>query len=115
MSHRANLGRVSEQTGTLVVRDNPEHRRYEAYVGEELAGFSQYRVQPGVITFTHTKVDPDFEGRGVGSQLVRTELDEARARGLKVVPMCPFVRAYIARHAEYADLVVPGPEPGARR
>ena len=70
-----------------------------------LAGFSQYRLEPPTIVVTHTTVEPEFEGKGVGSQLVRFLLDDARSRSLKVVPLCPFVRSYIRRHGEYADLV----------
>jgi predicted GNAT family acetyltransferase len=53
----------------------------------------------------HTEVEPEWEGRGVGSELVRGALDDVRARGLKVRPLCPFVRAFIERHSEYLDLV----------
>ena len=87
------------------VADNPEHSRYEAFIGDRLAGFSEYRQRPGRIAFTHTIVEPEFEGRGIGSKLVREELDDARRRGLRVTPYCPFVRAYIRRHPEYQDLV----------
>ena len=69
-----------------------------------VAGFAAYRRYPDRIVFTHTVVDDAFEGRGVGSTLVRAALDAARGEGLRVVPQCPFVRSYIERHAEYADL-----------
>jgi uncharacterized protein len=100
-----------EETGTeaadqmLRVADNPDEHRYEAHMGDQLAGFSEYLVAPGRIIFTHTKVDPDLEGRGIGSRLVRFELDDVRRRGLKVTPRCPFVRAFIERHPDYQDLV----------
>jgi predicted GNAT family acetyltransferase len=55
--------------------------------------------------FVHTEIDDAFEGRGLGSILVRAALDAARSRGLAVRPDCPFVRGYIARHPEYLDLV----------
>ena len=55
--------------------------------------------------FTHTEIDDAFEGRGLGSILIRAALDAARGRGLAVRPDCPFVRGYIARHSEYLDLV----------
>jgi predicted GNAT family acetyltransferase len=96
---------VSEE---IAVTDDAEQRRYEARVGSTLAGFADYHVQPGLITFLHTEVDPAFEGQGVGSRLVADALDDARARGLKVLPICPFVRAYVRRHDEYRDLVAPG-------
>lgn len=59
----------------------------------------------GTIIFTHTTIDPPLEGRGLGSALAAYVLDDARARGLSVVPECAFIAAYIDRHPEYADLV----------
>jgi uncharacterized protein len=89
----------------VTVRDNPAESRFEAYVGDRLAGFSAYELADGVITFTHTEVDDAFEGQGVGSALVRQELDAVRADGgLRVRPLCPFVRAWIDKHPDYADL-----------
>ena len=89
------------------VADNPAEGRYEAWLGDVVAGFSEYKVRPGRLIFTHTIVEPAFEGRGIGSKLVSEELADARGRGLKVTPLCPFVRAYIRRHPEYEDMVVP--------
>ena len=86
----------------------PGAERYEVRVGDELAGFAQYRERPGLIAFIHTEVDDRFEGQGLGSRLIAFALDDVRTRGLAVLPFCPFVNAYIKRHLEYADLV---PEP----
>jgi predicted GNAT family acetyltransferase len=87
------------------VRDNHDESRFEAYVDGSLAGFSAYAVSDGVITFTHTEVDDAFEGQGVGSALVRASLDQVRAgSGLRVRPLCPFVRAWIKEHPDYQDL-----------
>ncbi|HVY97426.1 MAG TPA: GNAT family N-acetyltransferase [Solirubrobacterales bacterium] len=94
----------------IAVADNPEQDRYEVRAGGELAGFTQYKLAPGRISFIHTEVDDRFEGQGLGSRLVAFALDDARARGLDVLPFCPFVRAYIQRHPDYLDLV-----PEARR
>jgi uncharacterized protein len=89
----------------VTVRDNPGESRFEACVDGRLAGFSAYELSDGVVTFTHTEVDDDFEGQGVGSALVRQELDAVRARGgLRVRPLCPFVRAWIDKHPDYTDL-----------
>ncbi len=71
----------------------------------EPAGFAAYRAKPGLIAFIHTEVDDAFEGQGVGSALVSQALDDARRKGLEVLPFCPFVNSYIHRHREYADLV----------
>ena len=89
----------------LVVADNAEQRRYEARQGSEVVGFILYRLDPGRITLIHTEVAPALEGKGIASQLVTGALDDIRRRGLTIVPICPFVRAYLRRHPEYADLV----------
>jgi uncharacterized protein len=89
----------------LNVVDAPEAGRYEARVGDDVAGFAEYTLDGGRIVFTHTEVKPEYEGEGVGSSLARGALDDARARGLAVVPRCPFIRGWIARHPAYADLV----------
>jgi hypothetical protein len=88
----------------LTVTDNQQQQRYEISLDGELA-ISQYRRAGDQITFLHTEVPKALEGRGVGSALVRAELDDARAKGLTVVPVCPFVRAFIVRHPEYLDIV----------
>jgi uncharacterized protein len=92
--------------GTVRVLDVPEHSRFEIRVNGELAGFTEYRRRPGLIAFTHTLIDPRFEGQGLAGRLVQTALSEARSASLAVLPFCPFVREYIARHSEdYLDLV----------
>ena len=88
-----------------MIIDNPDQHRYEIRVPDELAGFVQYRRRPGLIAFIHTEIDPRFEGKGLGSQLIAGVLDEARSAGVSVLPFCPFVNGYIARHPEYVDLV----------
>ena len=90
---------------TITVADNPEQRRYEVGVDGELGGFVQYRVKPGLIELIHTEVEDRFEGQGLGSKLAAFALDDARERGLAVLPFCPFVNSYIQRHREYVDLV----------
>ena len=88
------------------VHDAAESSRFEIRVDGGLAGFAQYRLKdPRLIVFTHTEIDDAFEGRGLGSILIRAALDAARGRSLAVRPDCPFVRGYIARHPEYLDLV----------
>jgi uncharacterized protein len=93
----------------LQVLDRPAELRYELRVDGELAGVIAYRREPGVVVLVHTEVFPSAEGRGLGSRLVAGALDDIRARGLRVVPLCPFAAAYVRRHPEYADLVVPDP------
>jgi uncharacterized protein len=89
----------------VTVTNVPDAERYEARLGNELAGFTVYRERPGLIAFMHTEVDARFEGRGVGSALINDALADASARGLAVLPFCPFVNSYIQRHPELASLV----------
>jgi predicted GNAT family acetyltransferase len=87
-----------------IVRDNRAEQEFELEVDGKRA-IAAYQREDGVITFTHTKVPHALEGRGIGSRLIRFALDAARDEGLKVVPQCPFVKAYIERHPEYRDLL----------
>ena len=89
------------------VRDVPEEHRYEIRDGERVLGVAAYERRGDTIVFTHTEVDPDAGQSGLGGTLVRAALDEVRSRGGKVIALCPFVRGWIGRHAEYAGLVVP--------
>lgn len=86
------------------VRNNEAAHQYELKVEGQLA-LAAYRVRDGRITFTHTEVPDALEGRGIGSKLVAAALDDARARGLKVVPACAFVKHYMDTHPETADLL----------
>jgi predicted GNAT family acetyltransferase len=91
--------------------DVADRGRFELGIDGELAGFVTYSLYPGVIAFNHTETLPDFAGRGVGGDLARGVLDDARARGLKVWPRCPFIRSWIERHPGYGDLVDPAWNP----
>jgi predicted GNAT family acetyltransferase len=91
------------------VVDNPQASRYKLWLGTTRAGLIQYRAEPGTIVLVHTEIDPAFEGQGLGERLVAGALADLRARGLKLVPLCPFVRAYLRRHPDQADLVVGDP------
>jgi predicted GNAT family acetyltransferase len=94
------------------VSDNPQLGRYEIRSGGELAGFVTYRRHPGLIEFVHTEIDRRFEGRGLATQLSGSVLDSARADRLAVLPVCPFVRAFIREHHDYLDLVPAGRRAG---
>src|SRR5256885_7420248 len=87
------------------VADNPGKRRFEVYLDDRLAGFAVYVTDGQRVVFVHTEVDPAFEGHGLGSKLAKDALDDVRRRGLRAVPQCPFIAAYIRRHPEYGDLV----------
>jgi predicted GNAT family acetyltransferase len=93
---------------STTIADSSEQERYEIRDDGEVAGFVQYEAKPGQIAFIHTEVDDRFEGQGLGSRLAAFALDDARERGLAVLPFCPFVKGYIQRHREYVDLVPEG-------
>ena len=90
----------------MAVENNGRAQRYELRRDGELSVL-EYERSGDHITFTHTKVPKAVEGRGIGSELVRVALEDARAGTLTVVPACPFVRAYIREHPEYVSLVDP--------
>lgn len=91
------------------VTNNPEQHRYVARIDGELAGFAEYQLTDDLAEFTHTEVDPAFEGKGVGSALARYGLDDVREQGTrKVKPTCPFIKGWIERHREYEPLVYGG-------
>jgi uncharacterized protein len=86
------------------VVNNKAHHRYELVVNGHLAA-TYYKLDDGVTTFVHTEVPLELGGQGVGSRLVKGALDQVRADGWKVIAQCPFVKAYIGKHGEYADLL----------
>jgi len=89
------------------IRDNAEKHRFEIDLDDGSIAIAEYIVRDDKITFTHTEVPPVHEGKGIGTALIRFALASARDRGLKVVPVCPFVAAYIKKHPEEQDLLDP--------
>lgn len=98
-------GLTAPDAATATVADNPGEQRYELRLDGDVVGFAQYRARPGLVAFTHTKVDDAFEGQGLAGRLISFALDDARRQGLAVLPFCPFVNGYIQRHPEYVELV----------
>ena len=88
----------------LVVTDNEAESQFEIRVDGHVAVLQYIRSGTRVV-YVHTGVPPELEGHGIAGALAKHGLDDARSRGLKVAPRCPYVAAYIARHPEYADLV----------
>jgi predicted GNAT family acetyltransferase len=86
------------------VRDNAQAHRFELEAEGHIA-FSEYTLSAGLYTITHTEVPAALGGKGIGSRLAAGLLDLIRAKGAKVKPLCPFVRSYIEKHPEYADLL----------
>lgn len=91
----------------LAITDNADARRYEARIGEELAGWVDYGRVGSRLVALHTEVPPEFGGRGIASALVRRVLADVRAAGGTVTPRCPFFVTHFERHPEDGDLVAP--------
>jgi predicted GNAT family acetyltransferase len=93
--------------GDVRVVNDPDERRYELWVDNELVGGIAYRMPTDTMYLVDTQVDDALRGRGLGQRLVASALEDIRGRGLKIAPVCPFVRWYLRKHPEDADLVVP--------
>jgi predicted GNAT family acetyltransferase len=91
---------------SVTVRDNAGKSRFEAVDDSgAVAGFATYRRRGDTVVFLHTEVDDAYEGQGVGSTLAKAALDAARHEQRRVDPQCPFIKSYIDRHTEYAELI----------
>ncbi len=89
----------------IEVADARDRDRYELSIDGEMVGFTAYRARPSLVAFVHTEVDERLRGRGLGDRLIRFALEDTRARGLAVLPFCPFVKGFIERHREFEALV----------
>jgi predicted GNAT family acetyltransferase len=90
----------------LRVVDNPESSRYELLDDDREVGFAEYHERAdGVLVFPHTVITVPKRGAGYGSTLVRSALDDVRAKGRTIVAECPFVKRFIREHREYRDLL----------
>jgi len=87
------------------VRNDPEAHRSEIREGDTLLGIAAYEHRGNTLVFTHTEVDQNSGRSGLGGTLVRAALDDVRSQGITIVPQCPFVRGWIERHPDYADLI----------
>ena len=91
--------------------DTPEivhvaaRHRFEIRLGRSVIGKSYYRAEEGRRVFTHTEVEPDYQGHGLATQLIEHALTNTREAGLRIVAQCPTVAAYVERHPEFDDIV----------
>lgn len=99
------MSEEDHETSQIEVFDDPENHAYVITVDGERAGKAVYHLRGGRHFFVHTEIDSEFEGKRLGSQLVQFALEDVRLKERRVVPICPFVRAYIKRHPEYEDLI----------
>jgi predicted GNAT family acetyltransferase len=95
----------NDETPDIRVRNDPENRQYTVEVEGRVAGKAEYRLRGDTYIFTHTEVDPEFQGMGVANRLARAALDDVRDQGRTLIPLCPFIAAYIKRHPEYQEIV----------
>lgn len=86
------------------VKNNESEQRYELETQGGTA-IAAYERRDGALIFTHTAVPKTLEGKGLASRLIKGALDDVRAQGLKIVPLCAFVAAYLDRHPEEQDLL----------
>ena len=84
---------------------NEANHRYELYVGDDLVSIADYRLSDGVIVFDHTETSMAYRGKGLADKLVRSALDDVRANGKRMVPVCWFVADFVNEHPEYRDLI----------
>ncbi|WP_410004515.1 GNAT family N-acetyltransferase [Aequorivita nionensis] len=87
------------------VIDNKEMNRFET----EIDGYKaiiEYSVKPGVLSLNHTEVPKELSGQGVASEMTEKVLLQIELRGLKVIPVCPFIKKYIEKHPEWKSIVM---------
>lgn len=94
-------------TDQPTVTDNPERSQFQIDLGDGEYAYAKYNLLPGAIRFYHTVVPESHGGQGLGTALIKASLAAARERGLKVIPICPFFRAYLKKHPEEQDIVDP--------
>lgn len=97
---------MADLRGEPAVRNDEVTEQFQLRIDGQMA-LLQYRRRPGRMRFVHTEVPAALQGRGLADRLAHTGLEFARAHGLRVIPACPFVAAYIRRHPEYQSLVQP--------
>ncbi|MEU7029035.1 GNAT family N-acetyltransferase [Streptomyces sp. NPDC046275] len=98
---------MNQPAGTPVVRLNEPRRRYEILVDEQRAGLTAFRDRDRQRVFFHTEVDDAYAGQGLASILVEQALNDVRAAGKRIVPVCPYVAKFLKKHDEYADITDP--------
>ncbi len=90
----------------ITISDVPGKERFEARDDKgDLAGFVTYQVSGNIVVYTHTETITEFAGQGIGSQLARAVLEDAKAKGRTVVLMCPFISSWVESHHEYDDII----------
>ncbi len=89
----------------VTVTNNEAENRYEARIGDDLAGHMDYTLDGTRVTVTHTEVDDAFQGKGVAGALAQGAIDDMSTRGQKVVAQCDYLAKWLEKHQEYAPMV----------
>jgi hypothetical protein len=89
----------------LQVTHNQAEKRFEAALNEDDLALAAYRKDGSTYVFTHTEVPPAYEGLGIAGKVVKTALETVKAEGATMIPVCPYVKAYVKRHPEYEALI----------
>ncbi|GGC52808.1 N-acetyltransferase [Hoyosella rhizosphaerae] len=87
------------------VKHNTEQTRFEIWVDDEMAGFTEYKPRGEQRAFIHTEIADKFGGKGLAMQVIREALDATREEGLQLLPYCPAVRKFLTKNADYVALV----------
>ena len=87
----------------LEVVNNKQAKRFEVKLEDDVA-VVEYQLTGSIITFTHTEVPPAYEGHGIAGKIAKVALEYAKDHNLKVLPLCPYIKAYILRHPEYKSI-----------
>ena len=87
------------------VRHNPDQNRFEIYFNDTLAGYVEYAMEGETFALNHTEVFSQFGGKGAGTSLIVSTLEQIRELGGEVLPYCPFIPKIILAHPAYIDLV----------
>lgn len=98
---------TTEDQDEFTIVDVPEKSRYEMRDGETVAGFANYTLTPDKVVFTHTVVDEEYGGRGLGSKLAEHVLNDAASSGKRIVPVCSFIAAYVRKHHDWDEHLDP--------
>ena len=94
----------AEENRSYILTDNPDRKQFELAVEGHTARI-EYMIMADKIFLTHTEVPAELEGKGIGSIIVKLALEEVERRGLKLIPLCPFVGKYITRHPEWKRIL----------
>ncbi|UII75451.1 N-acetyltransferase [Flagellimonas sp. HMM57] len=92
---------------TYQLLNNEEAKQFQFKIDGAVAKIEYIKAKEKIY-LTHTEVPRNYEGKGVGSELIKQTLEYIKAKDLTLVPLCPFVAMYIKRHPEWKTLVLKG-------